>query len=63
MDKVTRIQSCRTAVADYEKNLENFASGKVKPGIGEVQANKRALRLRREELQRLEAKEVEAKAQ
>lgn len=51
-----RFKNVRTAIADYEKNLENFASGRVKPHAGEVQANKRALRLRKEELASLETK-------
>lgn len=49
-----RIAKCKTAIQDFENNLANFKSGAVQPQPGEVQANKRALSMRKEELAKLE---------
>jgi hypothetical protein len=47
-------QSLLTAIADYENNLRNFKSGRVKPRPGEVAANRRELRQRKEALTKLQ---------
>lgn len=58
MDKATRIAKCKIAIEECETNLANFKNGKVQPQAGEVQSNKRALSLRREELKKLEEQQT-----
>jgi hypothetical protein len=58
VDKTARIEKCKAAIHECENNLENFKNGNVVPQSGEVQANKRALSMRKDELSKLQMKQA-----
>lgn len=50
-------ESLLKAIKDYETNLANFASGKIKPRSGEEAANLIELERRKQQLVKINAKE------